>query len=101
MYYICLLCQPVLQQKQAADLDLSTEVATRLNLVDRETPAVSLPHSHPAHTAHTRHSDEDIPRLTKVRFLKMRCSHCDEASMETIFNFMNLFVFVCRRCQPR
>ncbi|XP_062296209.1 sentrin-specific protease 2 isoform X3 [Scomber scombrus] len=59
------------KQKPTADLDLSTEVATRLNLVDRETSAVSLldAHSaHPAHTAHTahvRHSDEDIPRLTK------------------------------------
>lgn len=59
--------QPVrnAKQKQAAELDLSTEVATRLNLVDRETPAVSLPDTHSAHTAHTRHSDEDIPRLTK------------------------------------
>ncbi|XP_075964592.1 sentrin-specific protease 2 isoform X1 [Anarhichas minor] len=56
--------QPVrcAKQKQAEDLDLSTEVATRLNLVDRETPAVSLPDTH---SAHTRHSDEDIPRLTK------------------------------------
>lgn len=56
--------QPVrcAKQKQAADLDLSTEVATRLNLVDRETPAVSLPDTH---SAHTRHIDEDIPRLTK------------------------------------
>ncbi|GAA6213353.1 sentrin-specific protease 2-like [Lates japonicus] len=51
-------------KKQAADLDLSTEVATRLNLVDRETP-ISLPDTHSAHTAHTRHIDEDIPRLTK------------------------------------
>lgn len=54
----------VRQKKQAAELDLSTEVATRLNLVDRETPAAILPDTHPAHT---RHSDEDIPRLTKVR----------------------------------
>ncbi|XP_033967637.1 sentrin-specific protease 2 [Pseudochaenichthys georgianus] len=66
--------KPVLQQKQAADLDLSTEVATRLNLVDRETPAVSLPHSHPAHTAHTRHSDEDIPRLTKEMSAEVSCA---------------------------
>ncbi|XP_056248822.1 sentrin-specific protease 2 [Seriola aureovittata] len=49
-------------KKQAAELDLSTEVATRLNLVDRETPAVCLSDTH---SAHTRHSDEDIPRLTK------------------------------------
>lgn len=50
----------VSQQKQT-ELDLSTEVATRLSLVDRET--VSLPDSH---SAHLRHSDEDVPRLTKV-----------------------------------
>lgn len=55
---------PVLQQKHAADLDLSTEVATRLNLVDRDAPAVGLPDTH---SAYTRHSEEDIPRLTKVR----------------------------------
>ncbi|KAF3845037.1 hypothetical protein F7725_008200 [Dissostichus mawsoni] len=66
--------KPVLQQKQAADLDLSTEVATRLNLVDRETPAVSLPDSHPAHTAHTRHSDGDIPRLTKEMSAEVSCA---------------------------
>uniref|UniRef100_A0A669BZL9 SUMO specific peptidase 2 n=1 Tax=Oreochromis niloticus TaxID=8128 RepID=A0A669BZL9_ORENI len=53
---------PVLQQKHAADLDLSTEVATRLNLVDRDAPAVGLPDTH---SAYTRHSEEDIPRLTK------------------------------------
>ncbi|XP_019953392.2 sentrin-specific protease 2 [Paralichthys olivaceus] len=52
-------------KKQAAELDLSTEVATRLSLVDRETPAVSLPDTHTAYTAHARHSDEDIPKLTK------------------------------------
>ncbi|XP_039994070.1 sentrin-specific protease 2 isoform X2 [Xiphias gladius] len=52
-------------KKQAAELDLSTEVATRLNLVARGNPAVSLPDTHSAHTAHTRYSDEDIPRLTK------------------------------------
>uniref|UniRef100_A0A7N8WNT0 SUMO specific peptidase 2 n=1 Tax=Mastacembelus armatus TaxID=205130 RepID=A0A7N8WNT0_9TELE len=55
--YICLY-----QQKQSAELDLSTEVATRLNLVDREVSAVSLPETY---LAQTRHSDEDIPRLTK------------------------------------
>ncbi|XP_026173153.1 sentrin-specific protease 2 [Mastacembelus armatus] len=50
------------KQKQSAELDLSTEVATRLNLVDREVSAVSLPETY---LAQTRHSDEDIPRLTK------------------------------------
>lgn len=56
--------QPVgyIKQKQGAELDLSTEVATRLNLVDRDTPAFSLLDTH---SAHTRHSEEDIPRLTK------------------------------------
>ncbi|XP_053290969.1 sentrin-specific protease 2 [Pleuronectes platessa] len=52
-------------KKQAAELDLSAEVATRLSLVDRETPAVSRPDTHTAFTAHARHSDEDIPKLTK------------------------------------
>ncbi|XP_008275150.1 sentrin-specific protease 2 isoform X2 [Stegastes partitus] len=55
--------QPVrCTKKQAAEVDLSTEVATRLKLVDRDTPAVSLPETH---SAHTWHSEEDIPRLTK------------------------------------
>ncbi|XP_071373523.1 sentrin-specific protease 2 isoform X1 [Centroberyx affinis] len=53
------------KQKQAAELDLSTEVATRLNLVDRETPALTQPDTHCAHTTHTRHIDDDLPRLTK------------------------------------
>lgn len=66
MYCFC----NMLEQKQGAELDLSTEVATRLSLVDRETPAISLPDTHSAHTAHTRHSDEDIPRLTKVRLAR-------------------------------
>ncbi|XP_069008670.1 sentrin-specific protease 2 isoform X1 [Embiotoca jacksoni] len=59
--------QPVryTKQKPAPELDLSTEVATRLNLVDRDTPAVSQADTHSSHTALTRHSDEDIPRLTK------------------------------------
>ncbi|XP_054469537.1 sentrin-specific protease 2 isoform X2 [Anoplopoma fimbria] len=64
--------QPVrCAKKQAADLDLSTEVATRLNLVDRETPAVSLPDTY---SAHTRHSDEDIPRLTKEMAAEVSCA---------------------------
>lgn len=61
------------QQKQVAELDLSTEVATRLNLVDKDTPAVGPSDAHSAHTAHARHSDEDIPYLTKVRLSGMRC----------------------------
>lgn len=63
---------PVFQQKQTAELDLSAEVATRLNLVDREVPAFVPPEAHSAHTVHTRYSDEDIPRLTKVRLTVRR-----------------------------
>ncbi|XP_010749399.3 sentrin-specific protease 2 [Larimichthys crocea] len=62
------------KQKQAAELDLSTEVATRLNLVDKETPAVSLPDAYSAHTAHARHSDEDVPRLTKDMTVEVSCA---------------------------
>ncbi|KAM3870971.1 uncharacterized protein senp2 [Diretmus argenteus] len=58
-------CESVPRRKQVAELDLSTEVATRLNLVDREVPALSLPDTYSAHAAHTRHSDDDLPRLTK------------------------------------
>ncbi|XP_017266155.1 sentrin-specific protease 2 isoform X2 [Kryptolebias marmoratus] len=58
-------------KKQAAEVDLSTEVATRLNLVDREPSAVSLTETQPAYITHTRHTDEDIPRLTKVRINEM------------------------------
>ncbi|KAG7510272.1 sentrin-specific protease 2-like [Solea senegalensis] len=59
--------QPVrnAKQKEAAEIDLSTEVATRLNLVDRESAAVGLPDAQPAHTTHTRHSDEEMPKMTK------------------------------------
>lgn len=63
---------PVFQQKQTAELDLSAEVATRLNLVDREAPAFVPPEAHSVHTVHTRYSDEDIPRLTKVRLTVRR-----------------------------
>ncbi|XP_008307881.1 sentrin-specific protease 2 [Cynoglossus semilaevis] len=52
-------------KKEATELDLSTEVATRLHLVDKDTTAVRLPDAHPSHSAFTRHSDEDIPKLTK------------------------------------
>ncbi|KAM9709112.1 sentrin-specific protease 2 isoform 2-T2 [Menidia menidia] len=58
--------QPVrYTKKQATELDLSTEVATRLNLVDRDTPAGSLSTTQAAYSTQARHSDEDIPRLTK------------------------------------
>nr|XP_040055283.1 sentrin-specific protease 2 isoform X2 [Gasterosteus aculeatus aculeatus] len=62
--------QPVgcVKHKPSADLDLSTEVATRLNLVDREPPAVVLP------DAHAWHSDEDIPRLTKDMAAEVSCA---------------------------
>lgn len=62
------------KHKQAPELDLSTEVATRLNLVDRETPAASVPDTHTTHTAHARHSDEDIPRLTKEMAAEVSCA---------------------------
>ncbi|KAM9341339.1 sentrin-specific protease 2 [Symphorus nematophorus] len=62
------------QQKWAADFDLSKEIATRFSLVDRETPAVSLPDTHAVHTAHARHSDEDIPRLTKEMSAEVSCA---------------------------
>ena len=78
----------MLQQKQAADLDLSTEVATRLNLVDRETPAV-VPD---AHTAHTRHTDEDIPRLTKVCLSGMTCS---QENHQYIFCYLMYMYCLC------
>lgn len=51
-------------------MDLSTEVATRLNLVslsDRDTSAVSPTETQPAYITHARRSDEDMPLLTKVR----------------------------------
>lgn len=61
-------------KKQAAELDLSTEVATRLNLVDRETPAVGFSDTHSTHTAPTRHSDEAIPQLTKEMAAEVSCA---------------------------
>ncbi|CAL8285444.1 unnamed protein product [Lota lota] len=49
-----------------SDIDLSTEVATRLNLVDRETPVLTQQSDQPPTRAIlTRHNDEDLPRLTK------------------------------------
>ncbi|XP_068194936.1 sentrin-specific protease 2 isoform X2 [Antennarius striatus] len=58
-------------KRQVTDVDLSTEVATRLNLEDRETPAVGLPD---IHSTHTRYSDEDIPRLTKEMAAEVTCA---------------------------
>uniref|UniRef100_A0A1A7WYE3 SUMO1/sentrin/SMT3 specific peptidase 2 n=1 Tax=Iconisemion striatum TaxID=60296 RepID=A0A1A7WYE3_9TELE len=53
------------KQKQIAEVDLSTEVATRLHLVDRDTSAVVLPETPPTYVSHSRHGEEDVPRLTK------------------------------------
>lgn len=58
-------------QNHPSDVDLSTEVATRLHLLDRETPAVATQPERdwpPAHGSLARHSDanDDLPRLTKV-----------------------------------
>lgn len=50
------------KQKQTAELDLSSEVASRLSLVDKAPTTVSLPEPHPPHT---RYTDEGIPRLSK------------------------------------
>ncbi|XP_020773216.2 sentrin-specific protease 2 isoform X2 [Boleophthalmus pectinirostris] len=54
-------------KKQSAEVDLSTEVATRLNLVDKAPPAaVCLPEPFSAHsTVHGRYTEEDVPRLSK------------------------------------
>lgn len=57
----------MLQAKQTTELDLSTEVATRLSLVDRSSPAGSIYDAQPLYTTYARHSDEDVPRLTRVR----------------------------------
>lgn len=48
-------------------MDLSNEVATRLKLVDQETPAVVAPETHFFDTSHQRYNGEELPRLTKVR----------------------------------
>lgn len=48
-------------------MDLSTEVATRLTLVDREVPPFDPPGAKYAHTTLSRHSEEEMPQLTKVR----------------------------------
>lgn len=48
-------------------MDLSTEVAIRLSLVDREVSSVNPPGTQSAPTTPSRHSEEDIPQLTKVR----------------------------------
>lgn len=48
-------------------MDLSTEVAIRLSLVDREVSSVNPPDTQSAPTTPSRHSEEDIPQLTKVR----------------------------------
>uniref|UniRef100_A0A1A8IF27 SUMO1/sentrin/SMT3 specific peptidase 2 n=1 Tax=Nothobranchius kuhntae TaxID=321403 RepID=A0A1A8IF27_NOTKU len=53
------------KQKQTAEVDLSREVATRLNLVDRDMSAAVFPEGQPTYVSHTRHGGEDVPRLTK------------------------------------
>lgn len=50
-------------------MDLSTEVATRLTLADREIPPFDPPSATSAHTTPSRHSEEEMPQLTKVRTL--------------------------------
>ncbi|RVE57389.1 hypothetical protein OJAV_G00215680 [Oryzias javanicus] len=51
--------------KQSTELDLSTEVATRLSLVDRTSSAGSIYDAQHLYTTYARHSDEDVPRLTR------------------------------------
>lgn len=65
--HACFLWIIVLQAKQTAELDLSAEVATRLTLVDRSSSAGSIYDAQPLYTTYARHSDEDLPRLTRVR----------------------------------
>lgn len=60
-----------LEQKPSAELDLSTEVATRLKLVDQDTPAFVASETHSVDAGHQRYSGEGIPRLTKVRLTVM------------------------------
>lgn len=47
-------------------MDLSTEVATRLTLTDREVPPFDPPGAQSAHTTPPRRSEEEMPQLTKV-----------------------------------
>lgn len=56
----------VLQQQQLTEMDLSTEVATRLTLVDREVPPFDPPGAKSAHATPLQHSEEKMPQLTKV-----------------------------------
>ncbi|CAG10351.1 unnamed protein product, partial [Tetraodon nigroviridis] len=46
-------------------MDLSTEVATRLTLTDREVPPFDPPGAQSAHTTPPRRSEEEMPQLTK------------------------------------
>lgn len=62
------------KQKQAVALDLSTEVATRLNLVDKAPSAISVSESCSRHSAHARYSDEDVPRLSKEMAAEVSCA---------------------------
>uniref|UniRef100_A0A8C5F702 SUMO specific peptidase 2 n=1 Tax=Gadus morhua TaxID=8049 RepID=A0A8C5F702_GADMO len=58
-----LTCSRTTPQKHPSDTDLSTEVATRLHLVD---PALTQQSDQPpTRTNLTRHADEDLPRLTR------------------------------------
>ncbi|XP_068608254.1 sentrin-specific protease 2 [Brachionichthys hirsutus] len=59
------------KQRPVTDLDLSTEVATRLSLEDRESPAVSLTG---VQSTRTRYSNEDIPWLTKEMAAEVSCA---------------------------
>ncbi|XP_038129314.1 sentrin-specific protease 2 [Cyprinodon tularosa] len=53
------------KEKDASEVDLSAEVASRLNLADKDASALSISEAPPTYASHMWHSDEDIPRLTR------------------------------------
>lgn len=93
-------------------MDLSTEVATRLKLVDQDAPAFAAPETHSFDTGHQRYSGEGMPRLTKVRMTVMTQIMCGPFIFVTLIYFvilMTLFAgddgrselrFVSERSQP-
>lgn len=56
---------PHVRCSKTTEPDLSTEVATRLNLVDKAPRAGNPPEAQPPPPTHTRYTDEDVPRLSK------------------------------------
>lgn len=58
-------CESFQKQQQLTEMDLSTEVATRLTLVDREVLPFDPPGAKSAHATPPQHSEEKMPQLTK------------------------------------